>query len=349
MNSARENIQIVNPVTFEGWDDLLLSRPQATIFHSSAWARVLSESYRYTPFYFAVMDGNRLSALLPVMEVKSILTGSRGVSLPFTDYCDPIVDRETGFQSLLDDVIEYGRRRGWKFLEIRGGQGVLGSVSPSSSFLGHNVELSEDEEEMFYGFKDSARRNIKKANREGVEVGVFDSLESVREFYRLNCLTRRDHGLPPQPLTFFEKVHEHIIGKDHGFIVLGSYRDRYIGGAVFFHFGRKALYKYGASDRKFQRLRANNLVMWEAIRWLCERGFKSLCLGRTEPDNEGLLQFKSGLRPTERPINYYRYDLKKGSFVSGSSKARGFHNGIFRKLPIPLLSASGNLLYRHFG
>ena len=376
----RDTIQVINPIEYKGWDELVLSHPDYSFFHSSGWARVLSESYRYTPVYFTALTEKRFSALLPVMEVKSILTGTRGVSLPFTDYCEPIMNGGHSFEDLLDQVIGFGKKQNWKYIELRGGcrddsaftshvsrlrsdasgSSVLGpqsffseaqspSLLPYGSYLGHVLGLGGNEEEVLNGFRDSARRNIKKANKEGVGVEIFNSLDSVREFYRLNCLTRRDHGLPPQPYGFFKNIHQHVISKDHGFVVLASYQGKYIAGAVFFHFGQKALYKYGASDRFHQQLRANNLVMWEAIRWYCRKGYKSLCLGKTEPENQGLIRFKSGLRPSGRRINYYRYDFKKGSFVSGSSKVVGFHNKIFRNIPIPVLRQVGSILYRHMG
>jgi hypothetical protein len=378
------DIQIVDPTKYPGWDELVLQHPEATIFHSSGWARVLSETYRYTPVYFVVLRGNTLSAMLPVMEVKSLLTGTRGVSLPFTDYCEPITDQGISSKDLLDRVIDFGKNRRWKYIEIRGGfesresqvasregsnsvnrgsargegsgpsSDVLrlapdGSSSPSVSYLGHIVELGEDTEEVFYGFKDFARRNIRKANREGVETGIFTTPDSVMEFYRLNCLTRREHGLPPQPYSFFNSIYQHMISKDRGVVVLASCKGKYIAGGVFFHFGALALYKYGASDRRHQHLRANNLVMWEAIKWYCQKGYKSLCLGRTEPENEGLLRFKSGWGPSEYPINYYRYDFKKRAFVSGFTRTYGFHNKIFRNISIPVLNRIGPLFYRHAG
>jgi hypothetical protein len=171
----------------------------------------------------------------------------------------------------------------------------------------------------------------------------------LTEFYDLNSLTRRRHGLPSQPFHFFKKVYDHIISRNLGLLVIASYEKNPIAGAVYFHFGEKALYKYGASDMNYQHLRANNLVMWEAIKWYSENGHKSLHLGRTEPENRGLIQFKSGWEAYEQQIHYYRYDLNKGSFVSGSSKVTGFYNKIFRNMPIPVLNRIGNILYKHVG
>ena len=206
-----------------------------------------------------------------------------------------------------------------------------------------------DENKIFSNFRDSTRRNIRKAINEGVEVTINNSWESIKEFYRLNCLTRREHGLPPQPYYFFKKIYEHVISKDLGFVALATHGKKTIAGAVFFHLGEKALYKYGASDKYYQHLRANNLVMWETIKWYSQNGYKSLCFGRTEPENKGLIQFKNGWGAKESRIFYYKYDMGKGAFVKDSSGVTGFYNKLFSHMPLPLLKLSGTLLYKHMG
>ena len=288
------DIQILDPTKYQGWDDLVLSNPDHSFFHSSSWAKVLSESYGYTPKFFTLLEGNKIIALIPVMEIKSFLTGKRGVSLPFTDYCDPIVSGNVRFQELLEYIIEYGKKRGWKCIELRGGNGLLPSGRPSLTYLGHTLYLSDNHDGMPSTFRDSTKRNIRKSIKEGVKVELLQSLDSVQEFYRLNCMTRKDHGLPPQPYYFFEKVFNYVISRNLGLVVLASFEEKPIAGAVYFHLGEKAIYKYGASDKKYQHLRANNLIMWEAIRWCCKNGIQSISFGRTEPENEGLLQFKRG-------------------------------------------------------
>jgi hypothetical protein len=344
----KPDIQIIDPTQYSGWDDLVLSYPDYSFFHSSAWARVLFESYHYTPKYFTIIDDGQLLALIPVMEVNSFLTGRRGVSLPFTDYCNPITANGIQFQNVFENVIENGKKCGWKSLELRSRSNLLPSTLPSIVYMGHTLDLSHGEE-VFSNFRDSTKRNIKKAIKEGVKVEVFNSLDSIKEFYRLNCMTRKEHGLPPQPFNFFKNIHDYIISKDIGMVALASLGQEHVAGAIYFHFGEKAVYKYGASDKTFQQLRANNLVMWEAIKWYSTNGYRRLCFGRTELENQGLIQFKSGWGTTQQQINYYRYDFKKEAFVSGTSKVTGFHNKIFRRMPAPLLKGIGSALYKHVG
>jgi hypothetical protein len=120
-----------------------------------------------------------------------------------------------------------------------------------------------------------------------------------------------------------------------------------VAAAVFFHWGKKAIYKYGASDEAYQHLRANNLVMWEAIKRYARNGFDQLHFGRTSLINEGLRRFKLGWNTEETMIEYVRYDWKEGGFVTAKDEASGWYNRVFRVLPVSVSRLVGSLLYRH--
>lgn len=342
-------ISITNPLEQENWNSELLSHDDYSFFHTTTWAHILHESYGYKPLYFCINEAHSPTAMIPFMEVSSPLTGKRGVSLPFTDYCEPIVSHNDKFEEIYNYVSEYGKKNGWKYIEIRGGQKFFDAHEPSEYYYGHTLDLTNGINKLRTEFRESTKRNIKKAEKEGVKVEITKSIDAFNEFTRLNSLTRRDHGLPSQPYRFFKNVYDEIISKRIGFISLATFNNTAIAGNVFFLFGEKALYKYGASDRNYQHLRANNLVMWKAIEWCCEHGYKSLCLGRTEPDNDGLRQFKTGWGTEENVIKYYKYDFRKNAFVKNPPQVSASMHKIFNRLPIPVLNALGTLLYKHMG
>jgi hypothetical protein len=87
------DLQRINPLDYPDWDDLLLKSGDPSFFHTSTWARVIVESYGYQPVYFVRWENTRLSSVMPFMDISSRLTGRRGVSLPFTDYCNPFKPR----------------------------------------------------------------------------------------------------------------------------------------------------------------------------------------------------------------------------------------------------------------
>lgn len=343
------DLDILNPLTYSGWNDLVLASSGGSFFHSSYWARVLHESYGYKPVYFASIGRNRFETLFPFMEVNSPVTGRRGVSLPFTDYCEPILPGDGDAGRITDGIIGFGKKSGWNYAELRSGGNLPSSFRASSEYYGHVLDIGRDEKVILSGFRESTKRNIKKAQKEDVKVTVSVSSDAVGDFYRLNCMTRKAHGLPPQPFRFFENIHKYVLSSGHGIVVLAEYSGVNVAGGIFFHFGDRAIYKYGASDKRHQHLRANNLVMWEAIKHYSATGCKSFCFGRTEPGNDGLMQFKRGWGGKERTIKYYKYDSRQGAFIKDTSMTHGFHNEIFSRLPIPLLRFTGSLLYRHLG
>jgi hypothetical protein len=340
-------VAAVNPFGQKDWDKALFRTPGSSFFHTSAWAEVLRESYHYEPFFLTIRNQAVLEALLPVMEVDSPITGKRGVSLPFSDYCEPIVSGAEQFRELFAAAVALGKKRGWRYLELRGGEPFLDETEPSEWHYGHTLDLGKIG--TYADFSDSTRRNIQKAEKQNLDVTISASPDALQAFCRLNALTRRHHGLPPQPRRFFQCVHDHILSRNMGFIVLASLQGTAIAANIYLTFGDQILYKYGASDRTFQHLRANNLVMWEAIKWGSDHGYRTLCLGRTEPGNDGLRQFKVGWGARERLIRYYRYDLRKDAFIKAPIIVRPSYGKIFSKLPIPVLNMLGSILYRHMG
>lgn len=341
-------VQRTNPLEDPGWDAMLMTGSSPCFFHSAAWAKVLQSTYGYIPIYFTVRESGRLQSLLPVMEVNSWLTGRRGISLPFTDDCEPLCSDAASFRCVFQEVMRYAEARDWKYLECRGGKGFFDGAPASTSFYGHRLSLADKEEVLFANIDGgSCRSAVRKAAKSGVSVEFSRSLDAVRIFYALQCKTRRKHGLPPQPFRFFQSIHDHVLSQNRGFVVLARYQQAPVAAAVFFHWGKKAIYKYGASDERYQQLRANNLVMWEAIKWYAQHGFEELDFGRTSLGNEGLRRFKLGWGTEEHQIDYVRYDRRTGGFVTVKDEASGWHNRVFHTLPGFLSRQIGNVLYKH--
>jgi hypothetical protein len=97
------NIKIINPAIDTRWDDFVNRQNQSTIFHTSAWAKVIQESYGYIPYYYVIEDDTKqLKAAIPFHFINSWLTGKRMICLPFSDYCYPIGDESADITLLLN-------------------------------------------------------------------------------------------------------------------------------------------------------------------------------------------------------------------------------------------------------
>lgn len=219
-------------------------------------------------------------------------------------------------------------------------------LSPSLSFYGHIVPLASIEDDQFRRFDSGVRRAIRRAEGAGVKAEICRDLPSIGVFYDLHCRTRKKHGLPPQPFQFFVNIHRLILSQNLGFVCIAKLGKKPVAASIFFHFGKKAVYKYGASDERYLQVRGNNLVMWEAIRMLVREGFDALHLGRTSLKNEGLRRFKRGWAAEECRIEYFRYDFGSRSIVTIGDGVYGWQNWVFRALPMCVSRLVGKLLYK---
>ncbi len=342
------DVTIVDPLSGDAWDNLLDHFPEATAFHTSAWARVLSRTYGHTPFYLKFTRAENVMGILPLMEVRSPLTGSRGVSLPFTDFCGPLVADHGVTKMIGEKLSELAAERRWRYIELRGiDPAIFPNACRSATFHAHTLSLDHSPTELWDRLESSVRRAVRKAGREGVTVEFASNGSGIREFYRLHSQTRRRHGLPPQPIRFFMNIYEEMIETGRGFLVQARASSKTIAAAIFFQFRDHAIYKFGASDETSQRSRPNNLVMWEAICRLVERGCRTLHFGRTEMENEGLRRFKLGWRTSENKIQYVR--LGKGSPASTEPglHTTSFHKIFFRMVPLSLNQLAGAAIYPH--
>jgi len=341
-------MRVVDPLHEPAWDHVAALHRDAGCFHTSAWARVLHETYKHQPFYLHFSSGGRLAALVPLMEVRSPFTGRRGVCLPFSDACEPLIFDPEVVGPVRDELIRLAQQCRWKHLEIRGGKSLARSPNPFTKFYGHTLDLLSGTEELITRFASPVRRAIRKAERSDVIALIVRNRQAIGDFYQLHVQTRRRHGLPPQPASFFLSIYEHIIKPGLGFIVLAQRGSRPIAAAVFFRFGRNALYKYGASDQRFQELRANNLVMWQGIQFLAGNGAEKLHFGRTEQENEGLRRFKLSWNTQEETIDYFRVDPSgRQCLAPVRSHDSGLHKKVFGRLPLMFNRLAGSMIYPH--
>jgi hypothetical protein len=340
-------MRIVDPLRESDWDELISSHRGAGCFHTSAWARVLHHTYSHKPFYLQFFCGRTLAAMLPLMELRSPFTGRRGVCLPFTDACEPLIFNSEVIGSITEHLVHFARESRWRYVEIRGGKFLRLAARPVVRFYGHTLDLRRDANELMARFASPVRRAIRKAERSGVRVLVIANRQAIRDFYQLHVQTRRRHGLPPQPASFFYNIYEHVIRQGLGFIVLARYGCRTVAGAIFFRFGKCALYKYGASDKRFQEFRANNLVMWNGIQVLARAGAEKLDFGRTEYENDGLRRFKLSWNTEEETLDYFRVNPAGRECSPHCCSNSAFHKRIFGKLPLMFNRLAGSMIYPH--
>ena len=192
---------------------------------------------------------------------------------------------------------------GWKLQSVEGG---FSAGQPQFNFQIPLVTRDEEarprtEAEVLAGMNQQWRRNIKKADKAGVEVSLSDATD-LKAFHDLYVHTaERDH-FTPRPLSYFRTMFD-ALGAEHDDRIqlwLARHEGDLVAATIAIRVGTHAWYSYGASSTEKRDVRGSNAVQWAMIRHAMEAGAEVYDMrGITETldaddSHVGLIQFKVG-------------------------------------------------------
>jgi len=326
------------------------------VFHTTAWLDALCRTYGYRPIcYTTSSPGEPLRDGLVFCRVESWITGRRLVSLPFSDHCDFLIDTPADVPCLLAALAQDCEKEKQAYAEIRPlySLGVIEPFfSPTVAYCFHELNLDPTLETLFSNFhKDSTQRKIKRAEREGLTEQVGRSESLLEKFYLLQLLTRRRHGVPPQPRSWFRNMID-CFGEALQ-IRLVFKGDQPIAGILTLRHKNSLVYKYGCSDAESNNLGGMHFLFWRAIQEAKASGLQQFDLGRSDIDNAGLITFKDRWGAKRSTLSYFRHagsgrSLSEPKRSTADWKSR-LAKEVFTRAPNGFLSVAANLLYKHVG
>jgi len=341
----------LDPMQDSRWDDLVVSHPRSSVFHHKGWLEALAKTYGYRPVVLtSTPPGEQLSDGIVFCEVNSWITGSRLVSLPFADHCEPLLNETRDRLHLADWMHTECRKQNWKYAEIRPlswDESSNCSLAAGQSFWFHTLKLEPALEQIFCGLhKNSIQRRIRRAEREHLtyERGCTERL--LNEFYRLVMITRRRHRLLPQPLAWFRNLVDCMGATVE--IRVARKDSKPIAAILALSHRQTIVYKYGCSDKVFNNLGGMPLLFWRAMQDATREGLAEFDLGRSDWENQGLIQFKDRLGAARSAVTYWRYTAPSSALARSAWQIDAARRMV-ACLPDACLSAVGNLLYRHAG
>jgi CelD/BcsL family acetyltransferase involved in cellulose biosynthesis len=339
---------LIDPAADARWLRFLDSAAGTSIFHHPAWLQVLGETYGYAPVCIMASDDAGAAGALPLMEVRSWLTGNRAVCLPFSDTCGAITRSEEARRALLGFADTLRGERRWQYVEMRDSSVGDGYV-PAARYKRHVTRLQRDPDALLQTFNQHARRKLRRARAMRVRVERRADDQAIAAFIRLNALTRRRHGVLPQPDSLFRSIQQHLLGRGLGFLGVATIGGEIVAASLFLHWKDTIVYKYGASDDRALPSAANYAVMWDALCWGCEQGFTWFDFGRSDLAGEGLLQFKRGWGSEEQDLVYARRSDAATTRANDEPGLQERLKPLISRMPLPLLKMIGVRAYPHVG
>jgi len=113
-------IYFTNLLTDPRWDDLVARHDRASAFHQHGWLESLSRTYGYQPLVLTTAPvGKPMRDGIVFCRISSWITGTRIVSLPFADHCDPLIDDKMDLAGFLQRLQAERKSQQWRYIELR--------------------------------------------------------------------------------------------------------------------------------------------------------------------------------------------------------------------------------------
>jgi lipid II:glycine glycyltransferase (peptidoglycan interpeptide bridge formation enzyme) len=266
-----------------GWGRTLSTFSDANVFQSPAWLAFLAETQNAEPILAVLKEGNETLGYFTGLIIKKFglkILGSpfRGWSTPYMGFnLRPEVPRQLAAEALKPfafgelgcihfEVVDLGMRS-----EMIGGLDLI--HEPRTTL---EVDLMQSEDALFGNMTSSCRRNIRKAEKNGVVIEEARDMAFADEYAdQFKDVFDKQGMVPFYGAERMRALIKHLLPT--GTMVMFRARDsqgRCIATGAYPALGQIAFYWGGASWREHQKLCPNELLQWSAMKYWKQRGMK---------------------------------------------------------------------------
>lgn len=289
------------------WGQFVNTSSNSSPFHLFDWKEIFENNYGLKTFYLMAMDNGVIKGILPLVLLKSRLTGTFFVSFPVSDDGGICTEDEEAYNLLLQESIEIAKKEKADYIEFRHKKRYMGLATKTSK-LSLWLKLKTDPQELWKGFKDKVRNQIRKTQKCGLEIKI-GGIEDIDRFYEVFAINMRDLGIPVHSKKFFIDILKVFPQKAKIFSVLKD--NQTLASGLTFSFKDRLEVPWASSIRKYNKFCPNHLLYWEMLKFACNNGYRYFNFGRSNKDS-GTFRFKEqwGAEPKQL---YWQYCLINGN------------------------------------
>ena len=291
--SGKTSISIadVRPASLYEWDRIWRECDYSTYFHSREWSEIWScytkRKMSLAPFLVVFSDGKR--ALLPFScltedGLMQLLMGTRKlyVSSPDCTYGGWISSDklEADHAILLLNLLKrkfknlFWRMNPYDDVALESRVNIP-RISIDDKGETHAINLEKGFDVIASNMSRDHKRGVKKAIQTGVSVRISSSIEDWIDYYKVYESTVSRWG-------------NRLLGEKHSWALfhdifrrnspnielwLAIYQDKVISGELCFHAKKHFVCWHGASNETYFNIRPRNLLLYQAIKNACEKGY----------------------------------------------------------------------------
>lgn len=311
-----------------------------SLYHSSAWRRVVENGFHIDVRYVVSTFGGRAVAVTPIYTKRRMgitIYGSplRGVFTEFLGplFVDGVLDKDKGnilvsqmaiLREMKVPYIEFGTSSDYVAAgEVTAGIQTMGYVYCARPSL--EVDLAKDKGLIWQQFESRARNMIRKSEKAGVTAQAELLVpELLAEYFGIIEATFANQGIPPpHPFRAYEAMRRNLQQIRALLFVVARYQGRMVSAGIFLIDGNRLVFHSGGSTPEGLEKAASSLVHWQAIQEAISRGVIRYDMGGV--GLESIDKFKRSFGGS--PIQHHRW-----VYVSPMLKrAKGLVEWVHRK------------------
>jgi len=282
------------------------------------------------PFAVLAMQNARvLGVLTGIQPDKNVMCG-----LPSRPQIsvDPTCDKDPTLEALAKGLSAVAKPAGlisvftWPLLPLApfANRGFKCQQLPGNVTL----DLTQGSEALFKQFTKDRRRNIRYAEKNGIEVSEAKTPQDMAEAYAVYSNWRERRGEQARGRTLSFEAYDRTMGLRQNRLLLVARLSGRVVATNIFRFFPGGLFESSANTslKEFLHLKPNDLLQWRGIEWACSHGLRRHSLGGS---HEFLLRFGG----TVVPILRYRRD---GTWLHSNDlqdAVQGIGRKLVRKMP----------------
>ena len=308
-------LEVVDSIDQDMWSKFVRNHPQGNIFQTPEMAGVYKRTKNYNPLCLAMQEDDEIYGILlaSIIQEKSILShfSSRSIIIG-----GPLLSRDLSQKGVAQFLQEYNKTVSNRALfthvrplsgQFNGGEYFINSGFQFEERLNFLIKLNRPVEELWRSIPKSRRKNIKRAEKNGVEVHEMKSSSQMPVFYDLIKDTYKRVKIPVADISLFTAAFDILVPNKMARFYLAIYRDKPIASRVVLNYNGLTYDWYAGTSSEHMKLYANEAIVWRVLQDSTKEGFHTFDFGGAGKPGELAGRYVFKKRFGGREVRYGRY------------------------------------------